>query len=132
SGGDQMSQGAELQLLLVTASAVSCPEIVQPAIGHRELQQSPHRDGQRELLQHGRGKEAVVHDSRNPGKTQGDVTEKFLIPPRDPTRYAKTLNSLPCQVVRTARRVVYRLLSWNPWQGVFFRLVERLHGMRLC
>jgi hypothetical protein len=27
---------------------------------------------------------------------------------------------------------VYRLLSWNPWQGVFLRLVERLHGRRLC
>jgi Transposase DDE domain group 1 len=39
---------------------------------------------------------------------------------------------MPCQIVRTSRRVVYRLLSWNPWQGVFLRLVERLHGMRLC
>jgi len=39
---------------------------------------------------------------------------------------------VPCQVVRTCRRVVYRLLSWNPWQGIFLRLVERLHGRRLC
>jgi hypothetical protein len=39
---------------------------------------------------------------------------------------------MPCQIVKTARRVVYRLLSWNPWQGVFLRLVERLHGRRLC
>ena len=39
---------------------------------------------------------------------------------------------VPCQVVRGARRFVYRLLSWNPWQGVFLRLVERLHGRRLC
>ena len=38
---------------------------------------------------------------------------------------------VPCQVVRTAGRTVYRLLSWNPWQGVFLRLVERLHGRRL-
>jgi hypothetical protein len=38
---------------------------------------------------------------------------------------------VPCQVVRGARRIVYRLLSWNPWQGVFLRLVERLHGRRL-
>ena len=34
---------------------------------------------------------------------------------------------VPCQVVRTSRQIVYRLLSWNPWQGVFLRLVERLH-----
>src|SRR3954447_26225576 len=39
---------------------------------------------------------------------------------------------VPCQVGKTAGRVVYRLLSWNPWQGVFLRLVERLHGRRLC
>jgi hypothetical protein len=39
---------------------------------------------------------------------------------------------VPCQIVRTAGRIVYRLLSWNPWQGVFLRLVERLHGSRLC
>jgi hypothetical protein len=42
------------------------------------------------------------------------------------------LIQVPCQVVRTSRRVVYRLLSWNPWQGVFLRLVERLHGRRMC
>ena len=39
---------------------------------------------------------------------------------------------VPCQVVRTGRRLIYRLLAWNPWQGVFLRLVERLHGCRLC
>jgi hypothetical protein len=39
---------------------------------------------------------------------------------------------VPCQIVRTAGRTIYRLLSWNPWQGVFLRLVERLHGRRLC
>jgi hypothetical protein len=39
---------------------------------------------------------------------------------------------VPCQVVRTSRRVVFRLLSWNPWRGVLLRLVERLHGRRLC
>src|SRR3954454_11745681 len=39
---------------------------------------------------------------------------------------------VPCQIVKTAGRTVYRLLSWNPWQGVFLRLVERLHGRRLC
>ena len=39
---------------------------------------------------------------------------------------------VPCQVVRGGRRLVYRLLAWNPWQGIFLRLVERLHGRRLC
>jgi Transposase DDE domain group 1 len=33
---------------------------------------------------------------------------------------------LPCQVIRTGRRLVYRLLSWNPHQPIFFRLAARL------
>ncbi len=33
---------------------------------------------------------------------------------------------LPCQVVRTAGRLVYRLLNWNPHQRMFFRLVHVL------
>jgi hypothetical protein len=35
---------------------------------------------------------------------------------------------IPCQIVRGGRGLVYRLLSWNPWQGAFLRLVERLNG----
>ena len=33
---------------------------------------------------------------------------------------------LPCQLVRTGRKLVYRLLSWNPYQRIFFRLVSVL------
>jgi hypothetical protein len=33
---------------------------------------------------------------------------------------------LPCQVLRTGRRLVYRLLSWNPHQRIFWRLVSVL------
>jgi hypothetical protein len=33
---------------------------------------------------------------------------------------------LPCQIVRTSRRLVYRLLSWNPHQRIFWRLVTAL------
>jgi hypothetical protein len=46
--------------------------------------------------------------------------------------FCVALIQVPCQIVRTSRRILYRLLSWNPWQGVFLRLVERLHGRRLC
>jgi len=33
---------------------------------------------------------------------------------------------IPCQIVRTGRRLVYRLLAWNPHLPIFFRLVDRL------
>ena len=28
-------------------------------------------------------------------------------------------DQIPCQIVRSGRRLVYRLLSWNPWQVPF-------------
>jgi Transposase DDE domain group 1 len=46
--------------------------------------------------------------------------------------YCAAFIQMPCQIVRGGRRLVYRLLSWNPWQGVFLRLVERLHSCWLC
>jgi hypothetical protein len=68
---------------------------------------------------------------------QGRWAEKYRAEKRSLLRmefstYCVAMIQVPCQVVRTAGRVVYRLLSWNPWQGVFLRLVERLHGRRLC
>jgi hypothetical protein len=45
--------------------------------------------------------------------------------------FCVALIQVPCQVVRTSRWIIYRLLSWNPWQGVFLRLVERLQSLRL-
>jgi Transposase DDE domain group 1 len=33
---------------------------------------------------------------------------------------------LPSQILRTSRCLIYRLLSWNPWNGMFFRVVDQL------
>jgi hypothetical protein len=33
---------------------------------------------------------------------------------------------LPCQILRTGRKLVYRLLGWNLYQPIFFRLVNVL------
>jgi hypothetical protein len=33
---------------------------------------------------------------------------------------------LPCQIVRSGRKLIYRLLAWNPYQPIFFRLVDVL------
>jgi len=40
--------------------------------------------------------------------------------------FVQSFVRLPCQIVRTGRRLVYRLLSWNPYQHIFFRLVDVL------
>ncbi len=39
---------------------------------------------------------------------------------------------IPVQVVRTSRRLEYRLLAWNPWQSVLLRGVDQLHGTLRC
>lgn len=33
---------------------------------------------------------------------------------------------LPCQIVRAGRKLIYRLLGWNPYQPIFFRLLDVL------
>ena len=32
--------------------------------------------------------------------------------------------NVPCQIIKTGRRIVYRLLAWNQWQHAFFRLLD--------
>lgn len=39
---------------------------------------------------------------------------------------------MPVQVVRTSRRLVFRLLAWNPWQAVFLRGFDQLCGPLRC
>ena len=48
------------------------------------------------------------------------------------TTFRAAVIEMPCQIVRSGGRLIYRLLSWNPWQGMFLRLVERLQGCWLC
>ncbi len=38
----------------------------------------------------------------------------------------------PVQVVRTGRRLVFRLLAWNPWQAVFLRGFDQLAAPLRC
>ena len=43
-------------------------------------------------------------------------------------RFRQAFLELPCQIVKTGRRLVYRLLSWNRWLPVFFRGVRALQA----
>ncbi|MEK7836588.1 MAG: transposase, partial [candidate division NC10 bacterium] len=40
--------------------------------------------------------------------------------------------AMPCQILRAGRKIVYRLLGWNPWQRVFLRGVEALRLPLRC
>jgi hypothetical protein len=41
-------------------------------------------------------------------------------------KFINVMLKLPCQIVRTSRQIVYRLLTSNPWLGVFRRLTTVL------
>jgi len=41
-------------------------------------------------------------------------------------RFVAGVIRLPCQIIRSGRRLVYRLLSYNPWQLALLRGVADL------
>ena len=41
-------------------------------------------------------------------------------------RFVNAIILMPCQIVRGGHRLLYRLLSWNEWQGVLLRVVPAL------
>ena len=59
-------------------------------------------------------------------------TEKRSLLRMEFSTFCAAMIQMPCQVVKSGGRLIYRLLSWNPWQGAFLRLVERLQGCWLC
>jgi len=36
--------------------------------------------------------------------------------------------NVPCQIIKAGRRIVHRLLAWNPWQQAFLRVVEAIRS----
>lgn len=45
-------------------------------------------------------------------------------------RFLHTLVLIPCQVVRTGRRIVYRVLGYNVWLKDFFATFERINRLQ--
>src|SRR3989475_2666720 len=46
-------------------------------------------------------------------------------------RFLHAMVLLPCQIVRTSRRVIYRILGYNSWLKDFFATWERVRQMEL-
>jgi hypothetical protein len=55
-------------------------------------------------------------------------TEKRSVLRMEFKTFLNALMRVPCQIVQTGRRIVYRLLAWNPWQEVFLRGVDALRA----
>ena len=48
------------------------------------------------------------------------------------TTFRRAFVVVPAQIISTGRRIVFRLLSWNPWQEDFFRLLDQLRTPLQC
>ena len=58
--------------------------------------------------------------------------EKRKLLRMDFSTFRAAMMRIPAQIIRTGRRIVYRFLAWNPWQHVFFRLLDQLHVPLRC
>jgi hypothetical protein len=58
--------------------------------------------------------------------------EKRKLLRMDFSTFRSAMIRVPGQILSTGRRIVCRLLAWNPWQQVFFRLVDHLRRPLRC
>ena len=58
--------------------------------------------------------------------------EKRKLLRMDFATFRRALVHVPAQILRTGRKIVSRLLAWNPWQPVFFRLLDQIAQPLRC
>ena len=58
--------------------------------------------------------------------------EKRKLLRMDFNTFRQAMMNLPAQILLAGRKIVYRLLAWNPWQHVFFRLLDQLRQPLRC
>jgi hypothetical protein len=71
----------------------------------------------------------LPEDGRWPEKHR---EEKRKLLRMDFTTFRQAMMNVPAQILSTGRRIIYRLLAWNPWQHVFFRLLDHLRQPLRC
>lgn len=50
----------------------------------------------------------------------------------DFTTFQNAMIQVPAQILRSGRKIIYRMLSWNRWQEPFFRLLDQLNRPLRC
>jgi hypothetical protein len=63
-----------------------------------------------------------------------DALDQLVLSPLDEADdlHHAAFIQIPAQIIRGGRRIVYRLLSWNAWQQVLFRLLDQLRPPLRC
>jgi len=60
-------------------------------------------------------------------RSQTRRSEKQRILKMEFRTFVNSFIKIPCQIIQSGRRIVYRLLSWNPWLAIFRRLTVELN-----
>ena len=68
----------------------------------------------------------------NPRWKERHESEKQKLLRMEFPTFRQAMINLPSQIVRSGRRLIFRILSWNQWQSAFFRLWEQLHKPLRC
>jgi hypothetical protein len=55
------------------------------------------------------------------------IQEKQAVLQMEFKTFLNAFMRIPCQVIRTGRQIVFRLIAWNPWLPVLLRGVDVLH-----
>ena len=64
-------------------------------------------------------------------KEKREQEKRTLLRMEFPT-FCQAMINIPAQIIRSGRRLIYRLLSWNQWQEVFFRVHDQLRYPLHC
>ncbi len=68
----------------------------------------------------------------HPRWRQKHEEEKQTLLRMDFSTFRQAIINIPAQIVRSGRRLIYRLLAWNRWQSTFFRLWDQLQQPLRC
>ena len=58
--------------------------------------------------------------------------EKYKLLRMEFATFRHAIMNIPAQILRTGGKIICRLLAWNPWQHVFFRLLDQLNRPLNC
>ena len=74
---------------------------------------------------------ALLVPTAGRNKDQHEADKYTLLRMEFPT-FCQAMINIPAQIIRSGRRLIYRVLSWNRWQEVFFRLWDQLQRPLRC
>ena len=74
---------------------------------------------------------ALMIPASGQGKAR-HMTEKHRLLDMDFTTFQNAMIQVPAQIIRSGRKIIYRMLSWNRWQEAFFRLLDQLNQPLRC